>query len=318
MTRALAALLGGLALLLGLVAAPSPATAAITVGIADQKPAMFTDPRFLDLEITRTRYVVPWDVLSERWTREELDTWMAAARRARVQPLLTFGHSRRPGLRRMLPTPRRLQREFRRLRARYPWATEWATWNEPNHCGEPTCKRPDVVARMYDGLVRACPTKCTILAAEVLDMPNMASWVRRLQKYARTTPRYWGLHNYIDTNRFRTSGTRALLKAVKGTVWITETGGVLRRQDARNRVVFPGGSDHAVKALRWLFTRLVTLDERRITRVYLYQWNASTPDDTWDSALVASNGLARKTLSYLEVVLARVRAAKRRGAVARP
>jgi hypothetical protein len=210
----------------------------------------------------------------------------------------------------MLPTPRRLQQEFRRLRERFPWAKEWATWNEPNHCGEPTCKHPGVVARMQDGLRRACPS-CTILAAEVLDMPNMASWTRRMQKATKIKPRHWGLHNYIDSNRFRTSGTTALLKATTGTVWFTETGGVLHRQDARHRVDFPGGSAHAVKALNWIFDRLVTLDRKRITRVYLYHWNASTPDDTWDSALVTSSGVPRKALAVVERVLRELRVARR-------
>ena len=314
MTRLLLPLLAALACLAAL---PAAASADLYVGIADQKPAMFSDPRFQELEIKRARYVVPWDVLSERWTREELDVWMAEARRAGVTPLLTFGHSRRPGLRRMLPTPRRLQREFRRLRERFPWAKEWATWNEPNHCGEPTCKRPDVVARMHDALRRSC-SSCTILAAEVLDMPNMASWTRRMKAKTKVKPRWWGLHNYIDTNRFRTSGTRALLKATgTGQVWFTETGGVLRRQDARNRVTFPGGSAHAVKALRWLFDRLVPLDERRITRVYLYHWNASSPQDTWDSALINSEGLSRKALAVVEDVLGELKAARAAKARAR-
>ena len=39
----------------------------------------------------------------------------------------------------------------------------------------------------------------------------------------------WGLHNYIDANRFRTRGTKALLQAVKGDIWFTETGGLVKR-----------------------------------------------------------------------------------------
>ena len=48
----------------------------------------------------------------------------------------------------------------------------------------------------------------------------------------------WGLHNYIDANRFRTRGTRALLRAVKGDVWFTETGGLVVRRNG-STVEFP-------------------------------------------------------------------------------
>ena len=151
---------------------------------------------------------------------------MAAARGAGVDPLVSFGHSRTD--RRSLPTPERFLFEFRRFRARYPWVKEYAAWNEANHCGEPTCHRPRLVAAYYRNMRRECPD-CRILAAEVLDMPNMVSWVRAFRRAAGEEPRYWGLHNYIDANRARTTGTRRMLHAVKGQVWFTETGGIVSR-----------------------------------------------------------------------------------------
>ena len=45
-------------------------------------------------------------------------------------------------------------------------------------------------------------------------------------------PRYWGMHNYIDANRLRTTGTRRMLRAVKGQIWFTETGGIVARRTA--------------------------------------------------------------------------------------
>ena len=48
----------------------------------------------------------------------------------------------------------------------------------------------------------------------------------------------WGLHNYIDANRFRTTGTRSLLRAVPGEVWFTETGGLVVRNNG-SPVEFP-------------------------------------------------------------------------------
>ena len=280
----LIAILAALGAALGCAA---PANA-LTVGIADNKPDMFFDPRFLGAGIGTARLSVGWDVLSSPWETEQLDQWLIAARAAHVDPLVSFGHSRTD--RRALPTPERFLFEFRRFRARYPWVTTFATWNEANHCGEPTCHRPRLVAAYYRALRRDCP-QCRILAAEVLDMPNMVSWVRQFRRAARVEPRYWGLHNYIDANRARTTGTRRLLHAVKGQVWFTETGGIVRRT-TRHKVTFPESAKHAASATSFLFRKLVPLS-RRVTRVYIYQWNANATGMTWDSALIGPTGRAR-------------------------
>jgi len=108
------------------LASAAPASA-LTVGIADNKPDMFFDPRFATSQITHARLTVGWDALSSPWQTEEIDTWMAAARGAGVDPLVSFGHSRTD--RRSLPTPERFLFEFRRFRARYPWVKEYAAWN---------------------------------------------------------------------------------------------------------------------------------------------------------------------------------------------
>jgi hypothetical protein len=269
------------------LACAAPASA-LTVGIADNKADMFFDPRFATSQITHARLTVGWDALSSPWQTEEIDTWMAAARGAGVDPLVSFGHSRTD--RRSVPTPERFLFEFRRFRARYPWVKEYAAWNEANHCGEPTCHRPALVAAYYRTLRRDCPD-CRILAAEVLDTPNMVRWVRAFRRAAREEPRYWGLHNYVDANRRRTRGTRRLLRAVKGLVWFTETGGIVARHNP-HRITFPESRRHAAVATRFVFRRLARLS-RRVTRVYIYQWNAGPPPATWDSGLVGPTGRVR-------------------------
>ena len=297
----LAAVLAGLAVPAG--------AGAVTVGIADQKPGFFTDPNFRDLQVRHARYVVPWDILADPYQVQEMDRWLDAAREAGVTPLMTFGHSRREGHRKDRPTTTRLRREFVRLRARYPWITDWAAWNEPNHCSQPLCHRPELAARYFDTIRRACK-ECRVLAAEVLDMPNMVSWVRRFRREAKVEPKFWGMHNYIDANRFRTSGTRKLLRATKGEIWLTETGGIVKRR-TRVRVPMPESTAHAAKATRWLFDRLIPIS-KRITRVYLYHWNPSTRRDTWDSALVSIDGRPRAALRVLRNRLVRIRAAEAR------
>jgi hypothetical protein len=269
---------------------------ALVIGIADQKPDMFADPLFRSMQIGYARIAISWDAMEHPWEVAEVDQWLQAARADGVQPLVGFGHSRVD--RRALPTPSRYKYDFELFRRRYPWVTTFATWNEANHCGEPTCHRPQLVSAYYRGLVRACP-KCTILGAELLDMPNMSSWVDAFRRQLGRTlsPRYWGLHNYIDANRLRTDGTRRLLAHTTGQIWFTETGGIVKRTNAA-KVTFPESAAHAAVATRWVFQRLVPLS-RRITRVYLYQWNAAK-GDTWDSGLLDPHGRQRPALAIVK------------------
>ena len=138
---------------------------------------------------------------------------------------------------------------------------------------------------------------CTILAADVVDQDNMVRWVKRFRRAARKEPRYWGLHNYVDANKFRTTATRALLRATRGEIWLTETGGVVQRNNV-SKIVFDTGEAHAAAAVRFLFDRLVPMSPR-IRRVYLYNWRASNGPTTWDSALTNADGTPRA--AYVEV-----------------
>jgi hypothetical protein len=158
------------------------------------------------------------------------------------------------------------------------------------------------MVQYYRALRTECP-RCTILAAELLDMPNMVSWVKEFRRRANYEPRYWGLHNYVDTNRFRTTATEALITATKGQIWLTEVGGIVNRTNKR-KVGFEESPAHAAQALRWLFDRLVPLSPR-ITRVYLYNWNAGPAGETWDSALVDRYGRARPALGVLRARVVR-------------
>jgi len=292
-----------------LTAAPVQALApTVAVGIGDQKPGMFTDPLFTELGVQDARLVVPWDVLTVGWQRDEVDEWMQAARDSGTRVLVTFSHSRQEGRRRVLPTPERFKYEFLRFRHRYRWADTYATWNEANHCGEPTCHRPRLVAAYYRKLRSAC-SRCTILPAELLDTPNMVPYARALRRSLNVEPKVWGLHNYIDANRMSTARTRALLAAVRGELWLTETGGIVKRRQRRKETIgFREGAEHAARVTRFVLGTLTGISPR-ITRVYLYHWdtNTSGPKDSWDSALIGPKG-PRPAFAVLERLLARQRA----------
>jgi hypothetical protein len=113
----------------------------------------------------------------------------------------------------------------------------------------------------------------------------------------------WGLHNYIDANRFRTRGTKALLRAVKGDVWFTETGGIVRRTN-NTGLKLPQSTRHAARVTTYVF-KLAALS-KRVKRVYFYHWSpAPTPNATWDSALVDKHDRPRPAYEVLYTWLVR-------------
>ncbi len=311
------------AALTGLLLLAAPANAAelrpvegpttAQVGIAEQKASAFDDARLRDLDIGHARRSVPWDALRFRDQTADLDRWIEGARAAGAQPLITFARSRSERRRHSPPGPAEFLTQFRRFRARYPAVRSYVTWNEANHCGEGTCRRPELVARYYSAIRRNCKG-CKVVAADLVDQPNLVSWVRAFRRAARFEPRYWGLHNYVDANRFATTRTAQLLRAVKGEVWLTETGGLVARRN-RSTTKLRQGRVHAAKVTRFIFDRLARLSPR-ITRIYVYHWSSSTRRDTWDSALIGSDGAPRPALAVLRRVLRQAesrRARARRG-----
>jgi hypothetical protein len=283
--------------LLGAVSAPGSTAHAAgpAIGIGEQKPSMFASRPFARLGLRDARYLAPWDVLEDPRQLALLDAWMAAAKQARVRVAISLQHSLRSHrLARTLPTPAQFARQFRRLRARYPTVRDWLPWNEANSPGSMTEHRPRRVARYFDAASRAC-RGCRVVAADVIDTPGMAAWVRKFQRAARTPPRIWGLHNYVDANQFTSRGTRTLLSLTRGQVWFTEIGGVVLRREytrrGRVRKTFRYGLRHAARATAHGLG--LSCLSRRVTRVYLYHWQAPERVTSWDSGLVDADGRKR-------------------------
>ncbi|MGD0980839.1 MAG: hypothetical protein ABR946_05080, partial [Solirubrobacteraceae bacterium] len=215
---------------------PSPPVANpsghVIVGIGDNKTEFLTDPRFLALGITHVRDDVPWDVLQEPFPNARLALWLSEAHREHLTPLISFDHSGVPGRRRELPSVAEFSKLFLEFRARYPWVTEFVTWDEVNFFLQPTSTDPQRVAGYYLALHRDCPT-CTILAADLLDLPGpqyavpMVQWVHAFLRHVHTPPAYWGLNNYVGANGLDTASTLSFLRSVSGKVWFAETAGVI-------------------------------------------------------------------------------------------
>jgi hypothetical protein len=278
-------------LLTAALAVPAAAKKPI-VGVGDQSAAMFSDPKFQQLGVKHSRLVLAWDWYEHPHLVYSTDQWMAAAQAAGVRPLVAFnvnwatrnGHRKPPSI-------TRYRKSFRLVRERYPWVSDFSAWNEANHTAQPTAKSPRLAARYFNAMRGDCRS-CTIVAADVLDTKDMVAWVKRFKKYARGA-RIWGIHNYKDAND-GTNTTKQLLKVVKGQVWLTETGGILRLKPADGS---RGGRKHTkgeqAKAVKRVYK--IAKSSRRITRVYFYEW-AKKRGNRWDSAFVERNGKPR--LSY--------------------
>jgi hypothetical protein len=272
---------------------PPAADARFKIGIGDQHPESFSHPLFQDLRFRYARLIVPWDVLRRPDDLARTDAWLAAARVSKVRPLVTFSHSRvKP---RTLPSPRQYRREFTAFRKRYPFVRDYSPWNEVNHQSQPTFRKPKAAARFYN-VVRAGCRGCTIVAADVLDQAGLEKYLRTFLRFANGRPRLWGLHNYSDTNRFRSRGTRSLLRTVRGSIWLTETGGIVRFADA-----LPYNEQRAARATKFMFK--LARSSRRIKRLYIYSWLGENRGARFDAGLVGPDGSARPAYQVVRNVV---------------
>jgi hypothetical protein len=291
-----------LAVLLAL-AAPAAAPAALKIGIAENQPNLFADPLFTDLGLKYARVVVSYDVMSSGDDElQRVTDYLTGALAGGIEPLVTFEHARgaaetcgKPRNRRKrqcrLPTARRYQREFKRFRKRFPLVRTYVAWNEINHVTQPTYRNPEAAARFADIARRNC-RGCRIVVADILDQADRARankprfrstlrYIKRFRKALKSPRRFCGLHNYSDTNRFRDSGTKKMIKALGcREIWLTETGGIYRfRSSGLNQ-----SASRQKRATTYMFR--LARRFRSIRRLYVYTWFGAVTR-RFDAGLVA-------------------------------
>lgn len=273
------------------------ANAAPIVGISDNNASMFSNPFFKQLGVKRARLITPWNSIFT--DTAGLDEWLGAARANGVEPFVNFNHATgkqcNKGQRCSGPSVAEYTRALRAFRARYPYVRVFAAWNEGNHHTQPTGNNPRQAARYYNAMVANC-RGCTIVAADVLDSSNLADWLKTFKRYARGNPTLWGLHNYSDTNRFRSIGTRTMLKNVRGSIWLTETGGITYFATSDGRVALPRSEARAERATRYMLT--LARRYTRIKRIYNYNWQSDSTN-RFDAGLLRPDGSPRPNYQVL-------------------
>jgi hypothetical protein len=259
----------------GAAAHNSKPVSSVRVGVADEQPSTFGVPAFKALRTRISRYVTPYDVATNHSQNDlpRLREWLAAARRDHIQPLIAFYHSDRTP--RRMPSVKAYRADIKRFHRMFPHVGLLQPWNEANRgyvkAGHGSYASPSAKqsASYYQAVRHVC-SRCTVVGLDVLDSTDVKATIRYINQFKRALghsrrPTIWGLHNYSDTNRFRSTGTRAVLAHTSGQVWLTETGGIAKLSSS-----FPFSLHRQARATRYMFS--LAGISRRITRLYIFQW----------------------------------------------
>lgn len=292
------------ALLVTAVAAcalPASASAATTVGVSDQQASTFTNPLYSPLKLKVARYIAPYDVATEPAARAKFEPWLKAAKAAHQKVLIAFEHSRLQTKYDKAPSVSTYTKALTAFKKKYGKSFDVTAWNEVNVCqapgrmeGQPKkiCKSSTgakLSAQYYAAASKVFSGR-KVTAIDILDGSNVGGavgYLRKFKQHVKGTPKYWGIHNYSDTNRGSYSRTSRLIKTIndkKAEIWLTETGGQLRL-----RGVYAGGSEpaaekKAAKALKCMFS--MTKRYKQIKRLYIYQFNGAPVTNDFDAGLI--------------------------------
>jgi hypothetical protein len=289
-------------------ASATPAQADFTVGMADQDFRMFESSRFEKLGIDKVRFLVPYDWFKKQGNEDEVKAFMERAAASDTDVLVHFTARRgcynngKYSKRKVCKAPKvkRYKKNVKRFLREFPETREIGVWNEGNHVSQPTHNKPGLAAKYFLAARSVCKG-CKIVAADVLDSSNMERWLRGFDRKDKGKARIYGLHNYSDVNRKRSSGTTRLLRTVGGEVWLTETGGILKFLPQ-----FKRSEKRQASSTKYMFKLANRYDTRRsgmrsrISRLYNYQWTGAAKSARFDAGLVGPTGKPRKAFKVFK------------------
>ena len=227
-----------LALLVLVPASPAAARSSIRVGVADQSPAMFSNPSFQQLKIKRTRYFVPSDVMQDAGELAKATAFVTAARAAGVSTLIGVSTTDLRSKRGPVVSTTTYRRNAGKIVAyfRKLGVKEFGAWNEVNHASQETWNRIGNAVSYYKSMYTAVKSRCTSCAVVGLDVLDQAGVDRYIKSFYARLSSTWrkrltivGIHDYSDVNRNRSTGTAKIIAAVRrynrlSKFWFTEVG----------------------------------------------------------------------------------------------
>jgi hypothetical protein len=283
---------------------------------------MFADPIFGGVGFKQARVIVGYDVATDPTSAEygRLGQYLTNAAAAGVEPLVSFQHTRgdssRCGQKRnigkgicKLPSQKSYENAMKAFFAAFPTVKVVSPWNEANHFTQPTSRSPASAAKFTNTVAKLCPT-CKIVVADILDQADdpaaknptfkaTAKYIATFKKSLKVKRGICGIHNYSDVNRFRSTGTAAIIKSLGcKEYWFTETGGLYDFGSFWSKKTYNGcktASSCQVKATKYMFT--LAKKFKTVKRLYVYTWFGDvTP--RFDAGLVA-DGKERKALAEI-------------------
>jgi hypothetical protein len=266
-------------------------------GIGDEQTEMFSDPNWQRLHTKITRYIAPYDAAVRSYSLDQAIVWIHDAEAAHQQVLVAFYHSEYTPLK--MPSVATYQRDVERFIKLFPHVHQYQPWDEANRGTIPhalVSPTAGQAAEYYRALRSVC-RGCTVVGLDVLDSPVIAPTLRYIAEFKREIvhlhvpmPTLWGLHNYSDTNRHSSSRTRAVLAAVPGDIWLTETGGIVQFGGAFPNV-HGSGLRRAAGAISYMFS-LAGISSR-IRRLYVYDWSGGSSSTRFDAGLTDAHHVPR-------------------------
>jgi hypothetical protein len=287
------------------------AASSYLTGIGDQQTEMFTNPLWTQLHTKIARYIAPYDAAVRPYSLQLARAWITAAEANHQQVLVAFYHSEYTPTK--MPSVAVYQRDVQKFIKLFPHVRQYQPWNEANrgtiveivkgkrHIAlvSPSALQS---AQYYRALKVVCKV-CTVVGLDVLDAPvvtptleYIAQFKHDIARLKTVMPSVWGLHNYSDTNRLQGTRTKAILAAVPGQVWLTETGGIVQfGSDFPNKK--GSGLTRAAKALSYMFK--IAGSSSRIKRLYIYDWTGGNASTRFDAGLM--NGKYEPRPGYVVV-----------------
>lgn len=294
-----------LAALVALVAtllAPAAARAQInvSVGIGDQSENLFDNSNFKRLRVKKVRYFIKWDAIDRPGEIGQADAYVNAAQRNGADVLMHISSNDLTNLKQAeLPSVARYREKVQQLIDRYrpKGVRTWGPMNEANHASQPTWDNPRRAAQYFLAFRSMC-RGCRIVALDVLDQRGVDRYIRRFFAALGSRKRLAsiiGVHNYSDTNRFRSSGTRLIIRTAKrqnprAKFWLTETGAVVKfGRSFPCSQSDPGPAERrAARAIDYMF-KLTRQFRRDLQRLYIYNFFGDDCAGRFDAGIVKSN-----------------------------
>ncbi len=295
-----------------LPASPAAARSSIRVGIADQSPSMFGSPDFQRLNIKRTRYFVPSDVMQDSAERAKARAFVTAARAAKVSTLIHVSTTDLRSKRGKLVSTTSYRKNVGRIVAyfRALGVRDFGAWNEVNHKTQETWNHIGNAVSYYKSMYQAVKKRCRSCAVVGLDVLDQAGVDRYITSFYKRLSSTWrkrltvvGIHNYSDVNRSRSSGTSKIIGTVRrynrsARYWFTETGALVSFRGS-----FPYSESRQASRIKNMFSLASRFKSRRVDRVYSYNWFGveDGPDCgkncLFDAGLVRPDGTPRPVLA---------------------